>query len=559
MISIFSRIVAVVMSLITAFSNFLGTVSICRINDYEFSVNMSELGSQLSNVSSNANVWNARYIDFNSADTDSDTSVFKFVRYIQLMQCTGGSVERDLFVDPLDRSVLDDYDFSTLIESCRGVLNVGAKPHLKLGSVPLKYSAKASTQTTFGTNVYPPDDYNVYYNYIAAIAQALVDTFGLDEVRTWRFGVMTEYENDEWFLANSGNAEDTAQEFFKLYDYTVAALTDVIGNDVFVGAHSMTVTEGLWDEALFIQHCANGTNYKTGEKGSRLCFLSSSFYDVKPGEYTSGKTMPQSINYLRDTAEKAGLTDLIYGIDEGRILFGNAEGKIDKSLTTRICGYTYQAAYDARLVKQMFDNSIDYFSSWGYLSNGLLSGNPTVSYYVAENAAKFEGARAAKTERTHKGLLINAEVEATAAYNEKTQTAHIMAYNFKNKVNYKLNADVKLSVNAPQFDGKNVKITRYVIDDDCNYFDDWVKDRKTYGINDDCFLWSPDDPQIDSASTLNDPNAREIYFKQLYSKYTDASRLTPTETVCKVENGEIKLDVRLSPNTVVFYEITQCD
>ena len=287
---------------------------------------------------------------------------------------------------------------------------------------------------------------------------------------------MTEYENSDWFVANSGVPEDAAVEYCKLYDYTVAALIDVIGEDVFVGAHSMTVTEGIWDEKIFIEHCAKGVNYKTGKVGSRVCYLSTSFYDSRPGEYTSGKTLPECIEYLRETAENAGLKNLIFGVDEGRILSGNESGVDSGDLFNRTCGYTYQAAYDARLYKQMFENGINYFSSWGYLSNGFFEGNPTVSYHVARNAAKFEGSKLCKTTADKKGMIIKAEVGAVSGFNDETDTLHIMAYNFKNKVDYKSAADTKFTVKAPQFDGKQVKVTTYVINDDCNYFDEWVED-----------------------------------------------------------------------------------
>ena len=110
---------------------------------------------------------------------------------------------------------------------------------------------------------------------------------------------------------------------------------------------------------------------------------------------------------------------------------------------------------------------------------------------------------------------------------------------------------------APQFDGKQVKVTKYVIDDDCNWFDEWVEDRKTYGIGDDCFGWSPDDPQIDNITTLNNPDAREIYYQELYQKYYECSKLEPTTFEAEVINGEIVLDITLAPNAVVFYEITE--
>ena len=548
---------ASILAAITAFTSSIFAFGVDGVNNYRFVADASQTGTTLSNPASNVNIWSIQGNPFVGATNNTENDIFEFVEYIQLMQCTGGNADRDLFVDPYDKTVLDDYDFTKLIENCRGVLGLGAKPMLKLGSVPLKYSAKADPATTFGTNVYPPDDYNVYYNYIAAIAEALVNEFGRDEVLTWRFGVMTEYENSAWFMANSENANDTATEYCKLYDYTVAALTDVIGENVFVGAHSMTVTEGLWDENIFINHCANGTNYKTGKKGTRLCYLSASFYDARPGEYTKGKTLPETIAYLRKCAEKAGLNNLIYGIDEGRILCGNSSGNVGNELLSRVCGYTYQAAYDARLYAQMFENNIDYFSAWSYLSNGLLEGNPTVNYHVAKQAAKFAGAKLLNTKKALSlGLILGADVKALSAYNEQTDTLHVMAYNFKNKVDYKCHADLGITVNVPQFDAKQVKITAYVIDDSCNYFDEWVEDRKTYNITDDCFAWSPDDPCIDNPTTLNNAEARKIYFEQLYDKYTECSKLTPVETIATVENGEIILDITLDPNAVVFYEIT---
>ena len=546
-------------AILAAIIGFFGTLSANitdLVNNYEFTVDASQQGSVLSNPACNINVWSIDGNPFVNQKRNEEYDIFDFVNYVQFMQCTGGNADRDLFVDPMDRTVLDDYDFTVLIDNCRGVLELGAKPMLKLGSVPLKYSAKSNTDAEFSTNIYPPDDYNVYYNYIAAICQALVDEFGREEVLTWRFGVMTEYENASWFMANSGDPDESAKEFCKLYDYTVAALVDVIG-DVFVGAHSMTVTEGLWDEAYFIRHCAEGANYKTGKKGTRIRYLSASFYDSTPGDFTDGKTLAETIDFLRSTAEEYGLDDLIFGIDEGRILCGNTSGKDDNQLLTRTCGYTYQGAYDARMYRTMFLNDINYFSSWAYLSNGFFEGNPTVSYYVASNAARFEGARLAKTEKTGRGWVPKAEVEAVSAYNDETKTLHIMAYNFKNKVDYTAPADIDFTVNAPQFEGKTVKITAYVIDDDCNWFDEWQADRVTYGIGDDCFAWSPDDPEVDNPTTLADPDARELYFTQLKPKYYECSKLVPVEKTVTVENGAINLDITLQPNGVVFYEITE--
>ncbi len=551
---IIMKLLKILVCMIISIITFVSTM-ISSMNDYSFTVNTAEKGNTLSNVASNVNIWSIEGNPFVNATASEEYNIFEFVDYIQLMQCSGGTETRDLFVDPMDTTNLTDYDFSLLINNCRGVLNLGAKPMLKLGGVPLKYSSAARTDHGFGMNPYPPDDYDVYYNYIYALAQALVDEFGKEEVLSWRFGVMTEYENQAWFMSVDEDPQKSAEAYCKLYDYTVQALIDAIGEDIFVGAHSMTVTEGLWDESIFIEHCAKGTNYKTGKQGTRLCYLSASFYDSTPGKFTKGYTLPETIEYLRKTAESYGLDNLIYGIDEGRILCGTTSGTDSDELLTRMCGYTYQASYDARLYKQMMTNDINYFSSWGYLSGGLLSGYPTVSYHVAKLASEFENSAIVSTEK-NKGFILGADVDAVSAYDEQTDTLRIMAYNFKNKLNYKNEAELDFVISAPEFEGKKVNVTTYVIDDDCNYFDEWLKDRETYGITDDCFSWSPDDPQIDSTITLTDEKARELYLNELYAKYKECSQLTSSTSEMTVTDGKIKLSITLDPHAVVFYEIT---
>lgn len=525
-------------------------------NDYSFSIDTAETGDVLPNAVSNVNIWNMNADgEFKNPLVNEESNVFEFVEYVQFMQCTGGSPERDLFKDPLDFDTLDDYDFSSLIENCKGVISLGAKPHLKIGSVPIKYSALARTDTTFGTNPYPPDDYDVYYDYIYAIGEALVAEFGKEEVLTWRFGVMTEYENKDWFFAVDETPESSAKAYCKLYDYTVDALQKSIDENIFVGAHSMTVTEGLWDEKIFIEHCAKGTNYKTGEKGSRICFLSSSFYDMKPGEPTGGKTVSECMEYLRNCADETGLEDLIFGVDEGRIYGGLSSGSVDSQLNSRTVGYTYQAAYDARLYTDLMTSGGDYFSSWHYLSGGLFKGNPTVSFHVAKNVSKFGGMNIVSTERTDKGLLLKSDIECLSAVDKENGNVLIMAYNFMDNIKYKYSADMKFDINIPHLDNRNVEIKVYRIDDNCNYFDEWMKDRETYGITDDKFAWSPDCPVIESYANLIDENARELYFSTLRDKYAECSKLTPSVINATVKNGKLTLAENIAANGVVFIEI----
>lgn len=527
------------------------------VNDYSFNIDASVVGESIPNTFSNINIWDMQAGDqFSKPKLNEKYNIFEFVEYVQLMQCTGGNAQRDLFVDPTNYDVLDDYDFSPLIENCRGIISIGAKPHLKLGSVPLKYSQNSIQGADFGTNLYPPDDFDVYYNYMAAMARALVEEFGAEEVLTWRFGVMTEYENSQWFMSPDGDPDNTAVAYCKLYDYTVAALQDEIGEDVFVGAHSMTVTEGLWDERIFINHCGNGTNYKTGEKGTRICFLSGSFYDYCPGEFTEGFSLPETIGFLQRSAEEAGLENLIFGIDEGRLLCGINEGAVDIQLNTRTVGYTYQAAYDARLHKQLIEQGGDYFSSWSYLSGGLFNGFPTVSYHVANHLSSFAGSKRVAVTPENKGVIYGADVDVLSAYDNENSTLKVMAYNFKNDIEYSKSVDLKINVSAPQFNTDKVNVTVYTVDENCNYFDEWQADRITYGIGDDCFAWSPDDPEIGSPTTLREQWARDLYFEKLYDKYEECSQLKPVTYTAEVKDGCVVLDTELAANAVMFFELT---
>lgn len=549
--SITSFFTLIITAITFFFSSFCGLFS--GVSSAVIDVDTSSAGYTIPNVVDNINLWHMGST-FHNTERNEKYDVFEFVKYVQLMQCTGGTADRDLFIDPYDTSTFTDYKFEPLIENCRGILVLGAKPHLKLGGVPLKFT-KDFEMGDFGMNVYPPDDFNAYYTYIKAIAQALVDEFGVEEVRTWRFGVMTEYENAQWFQAKSGVPEDAAEAYCKLYDYTVQALIDVIGDDVFVGAHSMTVTEGLWDEEIFIRHVAEGTNYANGKKGSRICFLSASFYDACPGEFTSGYTLPKTIGYLKDNAQKYGLDNLIFGIDEGRILSGTVSGADDSQLLNRTVGFTWQAAYDARIFAQTIRAGGDYFSSWNFLTNGNLDGYPIISYHVAKNIAKFDGMKILSADTIAVKTSLKTEIGNLVAADEDTGVIRAMVYNFKNKLNYKGKADVTL--NIPAEDGKKYKVTQYLVSDDCNYFDEWQEDRKTYNITDDCFAWSPDDPMIDSVTTLRDPAAREIYYTHLRDKYEKCAVLTPTEYEVTSSDGIISLDILLDASNVVFWEITE--
>ena len=146
------------------------------VSTVEINVDISETGDTIPNVADNLNYW-AMGEQFYNPEKNEKYDVFEFVQYIQLMQCTGGTADRDLFEDPYDTSTFTDYKFDGLLKNCRGILELGAKPHLKLGGVPIKFTS-GYEMGGFDMNVYPPDDYNVYYDDYAN-ANTVANTYAV--------------------------------------------------------------------------------------------------------------------------------------------------------------------------------------------------------------------------------------------------------------------------------------------------------------------------------------------------------------------------------------------
>ncbi len=517
-------------------------------NSARFQVDTTQLGDVIGNKVKTINLW--QFQTWSKPSVDEGCNLSEFVEYVQFMQATGGNATRDLFVDPTNHDVLDDYDFQPLVDKCRDVLSLGARPWIKL-SVPAKFS-RESIVGVFGVDVLPPDDYEAYYAYVQGMAQALVDAFGREEVQKWPFGVLVEFENADWFHDKEKTPEGSKAAYFKLYDYSVAALESVLGEAI-VGGHAMACTEGLWDERDLLDHCAKEPNAKTGQTGTTIKYFAVSFYDDAP-DRPHPMTLAQTVARIRERAESVGLNDLFYGVDEGRIL-GASKGLYKTDLTHRIVGQTYQAAYDVRTFKILADNDIDYFSMWSYSSSSAWSGYPLVAFRAAQFVAKFKNSRRVAV-KAEKKLADGVDCDAVVGYDEETKTLRATAYNFKFDLNYTDSADVEFVINAPMWKGKKVEITERVVDDEENFFCDWLVDKERLKIADAAFSWSPDSGCLDVGFV--DPSAATTYRNELRAKYVEKANREPRTTTRVVETsaeGELKCATTLGRHAVVLYEI----
>ena len=503
------------------------------------------------NIYSDMNMWDFKTYWTTAAESMPDDyfkTKYPFVKTVQFMTATGGEANRDLFLDPTDRSVLDDYNFEPLKKGLRNVIRQGLKPMIKTGAVPLKFSTTPKIGG-FGVNVRPPDDYNQYYVYINALAKDLVSEFGINEVKTWSWGVLTEYENADWF--ESENKLETKEAFFKLYDFTVAALQDAIGvSNLVVGAHSMTCNPGLWNEEEFIAHCATGVNYKTGQVGTQVNFLAASYYDQIPGVPVGvNLSLENTIGLLKNKATASGLTNLRYGIDEGRIL----DGPDAKPLASRVVAHSFQASADAAMFKFMNNIGADWISNWGLNSEDVWGSVDLVGAHVANLCYKLVGNKQLDFKIQGKPSNFSNIIDGMSTYDAAAKKLYVLVYNHNLDMESTTSEKIKLSIDKIKSSNSSITIKEWLVDDNNgNFWPTWHSDMQSQGMTSDSFHWSyysTNIPQqIKSSADL-------AFWRSKESAYSDLSKLKSTTKTGKIENNSLSLEFPLEHHAVVLYEI----
>ena len=505
-------------------------------------VNLKKALRILDNKVSTVCVWDYREQFQGYGKNNQILEMNPFVERAQFMTATGGNEGRDLFRDPLDRTVMDDYAFDPLLDACQNALRLGVKPFIKTGSIPLKFSADPLIGK-FGVNMHVPQRMEDYYNYLHALCQAMVERFGMEEVRTWWWGVFTEMENNEWFQA-SPNPEIAAKCNADIYDYSVCAITDVLGDDVKIGAHLMmtvTLSEKLnvFPPEAFVRHCGTEKNAKSG-KPVKLDYLAYSFYDCTPHSLCPENFAVVGMK-LRGYAEKYGIGNVLIGCDEGRINSGND----CKELSPRTVGSRYQAAMDADLLWQMVNFDIGWFSAWSYRSGGLMDGLKSVGSHVAENYHAMVGMTQVETDPCPNDFL------NLQAYEKRTNSVAgvkpngdvtVMAYHYQ-PGDDQCSGEVPVRISLPTAKKNGFsKAVCWFVDDRCNFFPHWERDRNAAGLQ-TLGRWSEDSPEVMTLGFESD-------------KYAQYANLTPVVVETEVSDGVETLCVTIQENSVLFVDFT---
>ncbi|TWU33187.1 GH39 family glycosyl hydrolase [Novipirellula artificiosorum] len=240
------------------------------------------------------NLWNVRVINSISLWKDpvfleKIPKISKHIKYINSIRCLGGKTGgSDEWFQEVDNQGEIICDFSGFIDYVKAQKAAGYIPWIVLDNVPQKMSSQPFNK--YG-NTSPPDDFDLWFRYVQKFLTALVDEFGLEEVSSWRYRVGTEPD------LFPGHWSGTKEEYFKHYDYTVAALESII-KDPWIGPGNMLMWNGSqkgqkggrWGFDI-LKHCAEGTNYYTGKIGTKIDYYSQSVYAMSPHPFLYEENM----------------------------------------------------------------------------------------------------------------------------------------------------------------------------------------------------------------------------------------------------------------------------
>lgn len=166
------------------------------------------------------------------------------------------------------------YDWSIVDRIFDTYRATGIKPLVEIGFMPQALSTSPIPYQhhwpqTFATGwSYPPVNYDEWSELVYRWVQHMVQRYGAREVSTWQWEVWNEPDIFYW--------HGTAQEYFKLYDYTVTAVRRALPR-AHVGGPASTSPSGEHAAAFlnaFLDHCLHGINAATGKKSVPLDFVS---------------------------------------------------------------------------------------------------------------------------------------------------------------------------------------------------------------------------------------------------------------------------------------------
>lgn len=302
------------------------------------------------------------------------------------------------------------YYFDLIDEMIEIWLRNGLKPFFEIGFMPCDLADPREAENgkfyrAGGLNseyqrvgwAMPPKDYDKWYDLIYALVSHCRDRFGVSEVEKWYWEMWNEPDIFYW--------RGTPEEFHKLYDYTEAAVHAAMPTARFGGPATTGGTDPNGGAARFLRgfldHIKNGTNYVSGEKGTRIDYIS---FHTKGGIYRfdmlAQKQLP-SVEILAENVRTQAAVIREFGYDNLECVLSEADpdgwaagGRYD-NFNLNFRNTEYYASYVACGYKKIYD-----------LAEELnMDIRPLAWAFMFEGERCFEGTRTFSTQGIDKAVF----------------------------------------------------------------------------------------------------------------------------------------------------------
>ncbi len=194
--------------------------------------------------------------------------------------------------NPVYDWTINDRIFDTYLEC-------GIKPYVEIGFMPKALSTHPQNYPhnppvnerapADAGQSYPPKDYTKWDELVYQWTKHCVERYGKAEVEKWYWEV--------WNEPNIGYWQGSRADYFKLYDYAVNGVRRALPTARVGGPETAGGPGGNFLRE-FLNHCAHGTNYLTGEIGSPLDFIS--FHAKGSPVFTNGYVRMGMANQFRN-------------------------------------------------------------------------------------------------------------------------------------------------------------------------------------------------------------------------------------------------------------------
>lgn len=440
-------------------------------------------------------------------------------------------------------------DFTVMLSRVRRALEAGYTPWLGLEKTPPALS-ETPDWNSYG-NTAPVKDIDLWYRYVRAAIEALVDEFGRETVLEWNFFTWTEPD------LNPGHWSGTKQKFLRRMDYTVAAVLSVLpeakiapGN-ILNPAFSREVRKKWGADTLkhvtsrehwgleIIDHAAEGVNYATGETGTRMDYFSASCYG-KVGR--SNRVFGLAVRAMRERLDRYPQFEgipidvrefSVLNDDEGLHLYAGDASE-------------WSASMYASLARMVHDLNVRYVFEWDHATMGVLHPRG----HVIEMLDRMVGGRGLPTD-IRGG---NPELDCGVIAARKGEKFYFLLYNHQAERSPKVAEPVELRVTGAEIKSRqNWELTEWTIDQEHGV---WIyafcKDAEAAGI-----LPREKAGRYEASPWRFYGDEGVELFRKNIQKYRDISELTPdrkNESVVVGENG-VSLRLEMAGHSVRLIEI----